>query len=108
MKEFCFVVFTKPVAGKEDEYNEWYDNQHLPDVLAVPGFKSARRFAGEVDGARQYLALYNMQADNPDAVLADLTSRAGTDRMPMSPALDEASISAVLYEALPAPQSPTE
>lgn len=105
MKDYCFVVFTKPVAGQDGEYNRWYDDRHLPDVLAVPGFTSARRFVSEVDGERQYLALYNIQADDPDAVLADLTARAGTERMEMSPALDEASISAILYEALPAPRS---
>lgn len=100
MKKHCFVVFTKPVAGQDAEYNRWYDQQHIPDVLAVPGFLSARRFVSNVDGARQYLALYEMESDEPDATLADLSGRAGTDRMPMSPALDEASISAVLYEEL--------
>jgi hypothetical protein len=27
-----FLVFTNPVEGREDEYNEWYDNVHLGDV----------------------------------------------------------------------------
>lgn len=100
MKDYCFVVFTKPVAGREAEYNQWYDHRHIPDVLAVPGFVSARRFAANNEDGRQYLALYEMKAEDPDAVLADLNGRAGTDRMPMSPALDTGSISAILYEAL--------
>ncbi|WP_323810057.1 hypothetical protein [Sphingobium baderi] len=100
MKDYCFVVFTKPVAGQDVEYNRWYDTRHVPDVLAVPGFVSARRYAADVEGGRQYLALYGMKADDPEAVLADLSARAGTERMPMSPALDNESISAVLYEAL--------
>jgi hypothetical protein len=100
MKDYCFVVSTKPVKGQEEEYNSWYDTQHIPDVLAVPGLLSARRFAASVDGETRYLALYQLKTDNPDGVLAELTGRAGTDRMPMSPALDVASANAVLYEAI--------
>lgn len=100
MTEYCFVVFTKPVQGQDEAFNMWYDGQHVPDVLAVPGFTSARRFVTEQDGERQYLALYGMETDDPAAVLADLQERAGTDRMPMSPALETDSISAVLYRPL--------
>ena len=27
------IVFTQPTEGKEDEYNRWYDEVHLGDVL---------------------------------------------------------------------------
>lgn len=100
MQDFTFVVFTRPMAGREDEYNLWYDQRHLPDVLAVPGFTSARRFAADTETGRQYLALYTMRSDDPDACLAELAARANTDRMPLSPALDMESIDAVLYRAL--------
>ena len=100
MDEHCFVVFTKPTAGMESEFNRWYDQQHLPDVLAVPGIVSAKRFCATIGGERQYLALYNMKTNDPDAVLADIQARAGTDKMVMSPALDMDSITAVVYAAL--------
>ena len=35
------IVFTEPVIGREDEYNEWYDEVHLPEVLATDGFVAA-------------------------------------------------------------------
>jgi hypothetical protein len=100
MKDYCFVVSTRPVAGQEAEYNRWYDMQHIPDVLKVPGVKSARRFAADVDGEKRYLALYQVTTDDPEGLLAELTGRAGTDDMPMSPALDTAAANAVLYEAI--------
>jgi len=31
------IVFSNPFEGKDDEFNEWYDNVHLPQVLAMPG-----------------------------------------------------------------------
>lgn len=28
----------------EEEFNAWYDSEHLPERLAIPGFRSARRW----------------------------------------------------------------
>jgi hypothetical protein len=39
-----YLVFGNPYPGKEAEYNEWYDNVHIPDVLSVPGVVSAQRY----------------------------------------------------------------
>ena len=101
MADHTFVVFTKPVAGKEDEYNHWYDTRHIPDVLKVPGAVSARRFkATDAEGNTQNLALYGLETDNVDAFLADLNGRAGSERMVMSEALDMESINAVIYSAI--------
>jgi hypothetical protein len=40
---YRLVVLSNPVAGREQEYNDWYDNQHVGDVLRNPGFVSAPR-----------------------------------------------------------------
>src|ERR1019366_3439141 len=29
----------------EEEFNRWYDKEHIPERLAMPGFRSARRYA---------------------------------------------------------------
>ena len=44
MAKYTFVVMTNPTPGKETEYNRWYNEQHIPDVLNVPGFVCAQRF----------------------------------------------------------------
>ena len=51
---YYFFVFSNPVAGHEDEYNKWYNEQHAPDVVAVPGFVTAQRFV------KNDLPLYRM------------------------------------------------
>ena len=43
-KKYTFLAFTNPAPGKEDEYNAWYEEHHLKDVINCPGFVSARRF----------------------------------------------------------------
>ena len=44
MRTFTFVALTNAVAGREQEFNDWYDHQHVKDVLAIPGFLTAQRF----------------------------------------------------------------
>jgi hypothetical protein len=43
----------------EDQFNEWYDKEHIPALAAVPGVLSARRFRGG-SGNRKYVALYHL------------------------------------------------
>lgn len=92
MAKYRMTVFSNPVAGKEAEYNRWYDEQHLPDVCAVPGFVSAERYELSGDGSHRYAAIYNIETDDIDGALADLNSRAGTERMMLSDAIDLAGV----------------
>jgi len=97
MAKATFVVFTNPVsADAEDEYNRWYQDVHLKDVLAIDGFVSAQRFRfidvaalGDVPApSHPYLALYEFDGDDVEATAAAMSAAAGTDAMVMSPALD--------------------
>jgi hypothetical protein len=93
-----FLVFSNPVEGKVDEYNDWYDNVHLGEVCQVPGVTGARRYDfAPIDGATPThvgLAIYDLANDaDPVAVLAELSNRAGNGEMNMSPALDLTTIS---------------
>jgi hypothetical protein len=37
------LILSNPTAGKDDEFNAWYD-EHLDHVLEVPGIETAQRF----------------------------------------------------------------
>jgi hypothetical protein len=95
MAKFTFLVLTNAVAGREEEFNRWYTEQHVPDVLRVPGIVSARRFkrtAQQRSAAQQpwqYMALYECDAAEPQVVTDGLRARAGTPEMPMSDAMAE-------------------
>ena len=74
---------------------------HLKDVCSAPGFVGARRFRlADGDSAHRYLAVYEMETDDPQRDLAALTALAGTDRMRMSDALDLTRYSAALFEQI--------
>jgi hypothetical protein len=73
------LVYTNPVVGQDQAFNEWYDNTHLPQILALPMVVSAQRFEltpTGVDGAaagslvdtsaplpHRYLAVYEVTGD---------------------------------------------
>ena len=103
MPKYTFVVLTNATAGKETEFNQWYNEQHIPDVLNVPGFVAAQRFrladAQMTDKApaHRYLALYEIETDDLAATLAEMKSRGGTADMIMSDAIDMKSVGAFLF-----------
>ena len=99
MTKHVLLVLANAVPGKDDEFNRWYSEQHLKDVLKVPGIVSAQRFkfaapAGETiagphpEPKHQYIAIYEVDADDPNTVQADMISRIGSDRMIMTDAMD--------------------
>ena len=49
----------QPPPSLEDEFNAWYDTEHLAERLAVPGFETALRFVC-IDGHPRYLAMYDL------------------------------------------------
>lgn len=44
-------------AKDEDDFNQWYDREHLEDRVRMPGVLAAARYVA-VDGGPRYLALY--------------------------------------------------
>jgi hypothetical protein len=46
-------------AAHEDEFHDWYDNEHIPERLRVPGFINAERWIGE-ENPRIHVATYDL------------------------------------------------
>lgn len=55
-----FVMMEIP-GEHEEEFNRWYDEEHLPERLGCEGFLSARRYMA-VDGPPKYLATYDLES----------------------------------------------
>ncbi len=72
------VVLTEPTAGNEAEFDDYYENLHLDEVLSSTGWKSAQRFKLVDEQGRTcplpYLALYEAEADNSKEILETLTA----------------------------------
>src|SRR5260370_40373118 len=44
MAQDIFVVLTNPIEGEDEAFNKWYDAQHVPELLDVPGVVAAQRY----------------------------------------------------------------
>ncbi len=47
----------------ESAWNDWYNNEHLPEILACPHFAAGARYVTEEDGKRRYLTVYALTSD---------------------------------------------
>lgn len=62
MAKSLLFVESKPAAPNlVDEYHRWHDRTHIPEMLKVDGFTSARRWQTE-DG-ESFITLYEIDTD---------------------------------------------
>ena len=55
------MVWADVPADKEAEFNRWYNEEHLAERLAIPGFLSAARYEA-VKGGPKHLAVYELES----------------------------------------------
>jgi hypothetical protein len=94
MPRGLIVVYSGPESPERDEeYNEWYDNVHIPEVCSVDGIISARRFRlstvqrNPVDSTTpRYLAIYEIDTADLQTVADELGARLKNGTMHMTDA----------------------
>ena len=58
--EGLFLVYTDLIDPKyEEEFNAWYNTEHFPELLTLPGFLDAARYVA-TKGGPKYLAVYEL------------------------------------------------
>jgi hypothetical protein len=112
MASYSWIVLTNCRDGRNAAFEEWYDTVHIPDLLRVPGIVSATR--GKATPAQailteegafaltrgekppfEYMAIYKLETDDPEAVLQEVMGRAFTPEMPIS--ADLCGVQATLF-----------
>lgn len=97
MAKALLVVGTNPTDPERDEeFNRWYTDTHLDDVVGVDGFARAKRYAlsparpvpGSPPSSFRYLAIYEVETDDLEQVAANMQAALAAGRMPLSDALD--------------------
>jgi hypothetical protein len=108
MKRHVFLAFTNPAPGREANYNDWQDNEHLPHGLNNPGFVAATRYKlaeaqfGPGEGRSQYVTIWEIESDDIAATLAQATDRQKTAIF--TDALDFSTIQTAVYTKLDKPE----
>lgn len=89
MPKYLMLALNGPVGGQEEEFNRWYNEDHVPELLTIPGFVAARRYKilnGKIPESANwsYVAAYEIETDDLPGTLAGM----GQKLSPYSPALD--------------------
>jgi hypothetical protein len=56
---YIHIVRVDVDPAHEEAFNRWYDEVHVPALLACPGWLSARRYVS-FDGGPKYAAVYEI------------------------------------------------
>lgn len=102
MAKYNLVVQSQAKPGRDDDYNDWYDNQHFADICAIPGVTGGRRLEATPmlmgEPGLKYLAIYDVETDDPGGFMAEMGRRGAEGLMPVSDALDHATVRLWLYK----------
>jgi hypothetical protein len=80
---WLYLVHTDIPADIIDDYNAWYDQEHLPRLVRVPGVERARRYVADSGLSPRYLTAYDLSIkdafESPEGLKARKTP--WTERM---------------------------
>jgi hypothetical protein len=89
---YKLIALSNAKEGREAEYNTWYDNVHLPDMLKIPGIVAGQRMVRVFPAAHQFVAIFDIETDSLEGVSAEIQARASSGEMAVSDALDTNSV----------------
>jgi hypothetical protein len=100
-KRHILIVTSAAQPGRDAEFNQWYDQHHLADVRAIPGVVSARRFEAAaispMPTPAPYMTIFEIDADDPLSVLAEMNKRSQSGEWSMTTALDVSAVRMWIY-----------
>jgi hypothetical protein len=80
---WLYIVHTDIPADIVADYNAWYDEEHLPRLIEVPGVERARRFVADDHQSPSFLTAYDLSIkaafESPEGLRARKTP--WTERM---------------------------
>lgn len=104
MARYQYVILGRGKEGRDQEFRDWYDSQHLSDVAKVEGVVSAKRL--NIGFQKVYdvnvphytsMTIYELETDgDPADLVARIAAMAGTDAMPMSDAVEKSGMLQVI------------
>ncbi len=96
MPTYYQFAFSSPVAGFEAEYDRWYSEDHLRHTVSLSVVSAGQRFKRVSGtpwppGRHENLVVWELDGD-PTAAIETLLASHDTDAMPISPAIDMATV----------------
>ena len=96
LAKYLYIVRMDVDPENEPQFNAWYNDEHLPALLQVPGVLGAYRYVS-VEGTPKYTAIYEL--DSPRIRKSDAWKQA-VKRTPRPKGITSTNISRNLCERI--------
>lgn len=100
-RKHLVLVLTEPTEGQTEEFDRYYEQDHIDEVLKTTGWTSGQRFklADEAGSAcpLPYLALYEAWADDSKSVIQRMNDTRA--QRTQSPSLNKRTAGVWVFEA---------
>lgn len=102
---YTMTVLSNALPGRDDEFNKWFDNNHIHEMIALDEVKSAQRFmiapsAPDTASPHKYLAVYDIETDDLVRLNARIGEEMAAGRMTTSDATDTSSVVITYFVAM--------
>ena len=101
MPKCKLIALTTPLPGREGDYHDWYNNVHLPELVNQFAMEGAQRYqlAAKLIGTdtNQFLAIYDIDTDDPGAFLSQMGAAAQAGKMTPSDTQDMGTTYTALF-----------
>jgi len=107
MARYIMTVRSNPVAGREDEYNEWYDRYQLPQLVETPTFVAGQRYKlapiempdypGYEKPKHRYMVVYEIETESLERTKQILWGPDNVSRIKQSTAFDSSNVACQIY-----------
>jgi epsilon-lactone hydrolase len=100
MPRFHYTILSRALPGREEEFVAWYRDQHIADVCRMPGVIGGELFrmdfqrVYDLDAAPQWtlMTIYELEGDDPEAIIDSLRAASGSAQMPACAAIDKSGM----------------
>ena len=79
MTGYLFIVESNCAdSAREGEFNNWYNQIHIPDIMSTGYIDRATRYeltTTPPEGRGKYLAVYEIESDNIDATMSEFRAK---------------------------------
>jgi hypothetical protein len=101
-KKQLVLVLSEPTKGNESEFNQYYEDLHLDEVLQTTGWKTAQRYKLVEQAGQEcpfpYLAVY--EAESAEGKSAIATMNETRSQRQQSDAINRRTAAAWIFEAI--------
>lgn len=100
MARFQYTILSRAWPGREEEFVAWYRDRHIADVCRMPGVVGGKLYRMdfqriyELENVPQWtlMTIYELEGDDPEAIINSIRDASGSEAMPACEALNKAGM----------------